>query len=199
MAATHHAALSAPTMSAACCARRELLDAREARKRNEITAAGAARGSRTRRSATSVKLQEDLGLKSVTDGEFRRTFWHLDFLEQFDERHGGRRRASRRASTRTRATSSSRRRASASTASSRGRSGIFVEHFKFLKSVTHSDAEADDPVAQQHAFPRRARRDRRRRPIPTWASSTPISRRVYQRGDRRIWPPPAAAICRSTR
>jgi 5-methyltetrahydropteroyltriglutamate--homocysteine methyltransferase len=30
-----------------------------------------------------VKLQEDLGLEAITDGEFRRTFWHLDFLEQF--------------------------------------------------------------------------------------------------------------------
>ena len=29
-----------------------------------------------------VKFQEDVGLKSITDGEFRRTFFHLDFLEQ---------------------------------------------------------------------------------------------------------------------
>ncbi|MBT5048331.1 MAG: 5-methyltetrahydropteroyltriglutamate--homocysteine S-methyltransferase [Rhodospirillaceae bacterium] len=32
----------------------------------------------------AVTLQEDLGLKGVTDGEYRRTFFHLDFLEQFD-------------------------------------------------------------------------------------------------------------------
>jgi 5-methyltetrahydropteroyltriglutamate--homocysteine methyltransferase len=31
-----------------------------------------------------VKFQEDLGLKSVTDGEFRRTFFHTDFLLQLD-------------------------------------------------------------------------------------------------------------------
>jgi len=30
-----------------------------------------------------IGLQEDLGLESVTDGEFRRTWWHLDFLEKF--------------------------------------------------------------------------------------------------------------------
>ena len=30
-----------------------------------------------------MKLQEEIGLKVVTDGEFRRTFWHVDFLEQF--------------------------------------------------------------------------------------------------------------------
>lgn len=31
-----------------------------------------------------VRLQEDIGLQAATDGEFRRTWWHLDFLEQFD-------------------------------------------------------------------------------------------------------------------
>ena len=29
-----------------------------------------------------VKFQEDMGLKSITDGEFRRTYFHIDFLEQ---------------------------------------------------------------------------------------------------------------------
>lgn len=32
----------------------------------------------------AVALQEGLGLKGVTDGEYRRTFFHLDFLEQID-------------------------------------------------------------------------------------------------------------------
>ena len=31
-----------------------------------------------------VKLQEGLGFKVVTDGEFRRSFWHYDFLEGLD-------------------------------------------------------------------------------------------------------------------
>jgi 5-methyltetrahydropteroyltriglutamate--homocysteine methyltransferase len=30
-----------------------------------------------------VKLQEDVGLQSITDGEFRRNLWHVDFLKQF--------------------------------------------------------------------------------------------------------------------
>jgi 5-methyltetrahydropteroyltriglutamate--homocysteine methyltransferase len=30
-----------------------------------------------------VKLQEDVGLKLVTDGEYRRKEWHMDFLMQF--------------------------------------------------------------------------------------------------------------------
>ena len=29
-----------------------------------------------------VKFQEDVGLQSVTDGEFRCTYFHTDFLEQ---------------------------------------------------------------------------------------------------------------------
>src|SRR5512138_3270590 len=32
----------------------------------------------------AVKLQEDLGLPSITDGEFRRDWWHIDFIAGFD-------------------------------------------------------------------------------------------------------------------
>jgi 5-methyltetrahydropteroyltriglutamate--homocysteine methyltransferase len=31
-----------------------------------------------------VKLQEDVGLQSATDGEFRRASWHMDFIYQLD-------------------------------------------------------------------------------------------------------------------
>jgi 5-methyltetrahydropteroyltriglutamate--homocysteine methyltransferase len=31
-----------------------------------------------------VRMQEDLGLQSATDGEFRRTSWHMDFIYQLD-------------------------------------------------------------------------------------------------------------------
>src|SRR5918995_989377 len=31
-----------------------------------------------------VKLQEELGLPSITDGEFRRDWWHIDFIAGFD-------------------------------------------------------------------------------------------------------------------
>ncbi|HXV08641.1 MAG TPA: 5-methyltetrahydropteroyltriglutamate--homocysteine S-methyltransferase, partial [Burkholderiales bacterium] len=30
----------------------------------------------------AVRLQEDLGLQGITDGEFRRTYFHVDFLER---------------------------------------------------------------------------------------------------------------------
>ena len=31
-----------------------------------------------------IEKEKELGLQSVTDGEFRRAFWHLDFLENLD-------------------------------------------------------------------------------------------------------------------
>src|SRR5437016_5478878 len=36
-----------------------------------------------------IRRQEEVGLKAVTDGEFRRSWWHLDFLWGLDgvERH----------------------------------------------------------------------------------------------------------------
>ena len=33
--------------------------------------------------AEAIRLQEDAGLRSVTDREFRRDSWHIDFLERF--------------------------------------------------------------------------------------------------------------------
>src|SRR5437588_4163778 len=40
----------------------------------------------------AVALQESVGLHAVTDGEFRRDWWHVDFLHGFDgvelTRHG---------------------------------------------------------------------------------------------------------------
>src|SRR3954467_282432 len=32
----------------------------------------------------AVKLQESVGIQSVTDGEFRRDWWHIDFIHGFD-------------------------------------------------------------------------------------------------------------------
>jgi len=57
--------------SAACCVPPELLagPGNEPRRRAESAPSGSPR-SRTPRSATSVRMQEDLGLRSGTDGEF---------------------------------------------------------------------------------------------------------------------------------
>ncbi len=32
----------------------------------------------------AVRKQEEIGLQAISDGEFRRDFWHLDFLKQLD-------------------------------------------------------------------------------------------------------------------
>ena len=58
-----------------------LLDARERKARGEITAEQL-REVEDKAIAEIVKFQDDVGLQSVTDGEFRRTYFHIDFLEQ---------------------------------------------------------------------------------------------------------------------
>ncbi|MDH4050505.1 MAG: 5-methyltetrahydropteroyltriglutamate--homocysteine S-methyltransferase [Rubrivivax sp.] len=58
-----------------------LLDAREQKARGEITAEQL-RQVEDRAIAEIVAFQQDVGLQSVTDGEFRRTYFHIDFLEQ---------------------------------------------------------------------------------------------------------------------
>ena len=58
----------------------ELLQAREDHAAGQHRRRRAARRSRTRRSATSCSMQEEVGLQSVTDGEFRRASWHMDFI-----------------------------------------------------------------------------------------------------------------------
>jgi 5-methyltetrahydropteroyltriglutamate--homocysteine methyltransferase len=58
-----------------------LIDAREQKARGEINAAQL-REVEDRAIAEVVKMQQDVGLQSITDGEFRRTFFHIDFLEQ---------------------------------------------------------------------------------------------------------------------
>ena len=62
---------------------RYLLDAREKFARKEITAVEL-RAIEDKAIAEVVKMQEDVGLKAITDGEFRRTYFHIDFLVQLD-------------------------------------------------------------------------------------------------------------------
>jgi 5-methyltetrahydropteroyltriglutamate--homocysteine methyltransferase len=65
-----------------------LKQAREKRATGEIDAA-ALKAVEDREIAAVVKKQEDVGLQGITDGEFRRSWWHLDFLWGLDgvERH----------------------------------------------------------------------------------------------------------------
>jgi 5-methyltetrahydropteroyltriglutamate--homocysteine methyltransferase len=58
-----------------------LLQAREQAAKGEIGAAQL-RAVEDRAISEIVKFQQDVGLHSITDGEFRRTYFHIDFLEQ---------------------------------------------------------------------------------------------------------------------
>lgn len=87
-----------------------------------------------------VKTQENVGLQSVTDGEFRRSWWHYDFLWQLD----GIERASidqgiQFAGVQTKAEAPR----------VMGKIGFsdhpFVEHFKFLKANTRQTAKQTIP------------------------------------------------------
>jgi 5-methyltetrahydropteroyltriglutamate--homocysteine methyltransferase len=62
---------------------KRLLEARERRARGEISAE-ALRAVEDECIAEAVRKQEDVGLQGITDGEFRRTFFHVDFLERLD-------------------------------------------------------------------------------------------------------------------
>jgi 5-methyltetrahydropteroyltriglutamate--homocysteine methyltransferase len=65
-----------------------LKQARERRAKGEISAAELT-AVEDREIAAVIKKQEAAGLQSITDGEFRRSWWHLDFLWGLDgvERH----------------------------------------------------------------------------------------------------------------
>ncbi len=68
----------------------ELLAARERFARGEIGKV-ALRAVEDTAIAEVVRLQEDVGLEGITDGEFRRAYFHIDFLEQLEgvEARGG--------------------------------------------------------------------------------------------------------------
>src|SRR6478736_5209902 len=60
-----------------------LKDAREKFAKGEIAAADL-KAVEDREIRALIKKQEEIGLQAVTDGEFRRAFWHFDFLEHLD-------------------------------------------------------------------------------------------------------------------
>jgi 5-methyltetrahydropteroyltriglutamate--homocysteine methyltransferase len=65
-----------------------LKKAREQHAKGEIDAA-ALKAVEDREIERVIKKQEEVGLQSITDGEFRRSWWHLDFLWGLDgvEKH----------------------------------------------------------------------------------------------------------------
>lgn len=67
-----------------------LIDARAAHREGRIDAEGL-RAAEDQAIRGVVAMQEDLGLQGITDGEFRRTYFHTDFLLKLDgiEEAGG--------------------------------------------------------------------------------------------------------------
>ncbi len=70
-------------MSGACSARRSCLQARQDAAAGRITA-DALRAVEDDAIADAVRMQEEVGLRGVTDGEFRRSSWHMDFIYALD-------------------------------------------------------------------------------------------------------------------
>ena len=62
---------------------RPLLEARQRRDNGEI-GNDELRGIEDEHIARLVRQQEDVGLSGITDGEFRRLYFHVDFLEHLD-------------------------------------------------------------------------------------------------------------------
>jgi 5-methyltetrahydropteroyltriglutamate--homocysteine methyltransferase len=60
-----------------------LKEARGRRERGEIAVDELA-AIEDREIAKVIQMQEEVGLRSITDGEFRRAFWNYDFLGQLD-------------------------------------------------------------------------------------------------------------------
>jgi 5-methyltetrahydropteroyltriglutamate--homocysteine methyltransferase len=61
----------------------ELLEAREAHAAERLDDAGLAQAE-DEAIRDVVRMQEEAGLRTVTDGEFRRASWHMDFIYQLD-------------------------------------------------------------------------------------------------------------------
>src|SRR5215475_13559178 len=62
---------------------RELAQARASRKAGTLSA-DALRAVENRCIEAAVQKQEELGLRAVTDGEYRRSYWHYDFVSGLD-------------------------------------------------------------------------------------------------------------------
>src|SRR6187549_1469177 len=60
-----------------------LKEARAKREKNEITAEQL-KAVEDREIEAIIRKQEAVGLKSITDGEYRRAFWNYDFLGRLD-------------------------------------------------------------------------------------------------------------------
>ena len=142
--------------------------------------------------------QQDLGLPPATDGEYRRAYWHFDFVAGLDgvEVYEPEQKSCSRAACRWAMPC-------ASTAASRGSKPVMIDDYKFLAShVLGSPAQG---IVPKQTIPspsvvhfRGGRQAIDRTSIPRWMGSSPIWATPTTRRSRHL-APPAAAICNSTR
>ena len=126
-----------------------------------------------------VRMQQEIGLQGITDGELRRSSWHMDFLYQI----GGVRKVEQNFTVHFHSDkgdvdfkpSASRWRASF-------RSRLhFRRPLRFLKTCDGRAHRSHDSVAQHDALPLRTRRHRRRRLSTHGQTSGTTCRRVCGR------------------
>src|SRR5579863_5776634 len=120
-----------------------LIKAREAAEKGEIAAPEL---ERIQRDAIKdvVRLQEDIGFKLVTDGEYNRTFWQRDFLLKFQNAQ----QVAAKLTVRFHSAAGSRDHSPPSlqvTGKLARPAGIFVDDFKFLKSVAKATPKITIP------------------------------------------------------
>ena len=104
-----------------------------------------------------VRMQEELGLKLVTDGEYNRHSWHRDFMLKFENVRMMPSKLTVRfhSADGDRLHSPPTMQVTGKLARPNG-GGIFVDDFKFLASIARSDSEDHASIADRDAFPRRA-------------------------------------------
>jgi 5-methyltetrahydropteroyltriglutamate--homocysteine methyltransferase len=120
----------------------ELLQARAKADRGELSA-DELRQIEDRFICDVVKMQEDIGMEGITDGEYRRNLWHADFLRKIDgvtvveglaTEAGGAFQGGDRDLARSPTRFEVKRRL-------RRRHGLETENFKFLQSITTRTAK----------------------------------------------------------
>ena len=153
-----------------------LKEARERRAKGEITA-DALKAVEDRAIEDIIKKQEAVGLQSISDGEFRRSWWHLDFLWGLDgvERHV--------MDTGIAFAAVTTRNEGVRVTGKIGFSGHpMLEHFKFLKAHTGRTPKMTIPAPSAlYGRPVPTPIDKSDLSEPRYASS-PISAQAYKKG-----------------
>ena len=122
----------------------ELKEAREKAKRGQLTASEL-REAEDAAIRSAVAMQESAGLQSITDGEFRRAFWHVDFLTGFDGIVATQGQYALKFHGEGGAESETRSMMVVRSKVKRTRP-VMVEHFKFLKDATRKTAKLCIPA-----------------------------------------------------